>query len=430
MTKNLQPIRGFRDLYPEDKAVQNYIFDKLKQTAKLFGFEEYEGPILEPIEMYLNKTSQELIDRQTFQIKTKKDETLVMRPEMTPSLARMIAKKEHELIFPLRLFNLGLRFRYEAPQKGRAREFYQADFDILGTDSILADGEIINAAVNIFLRFGATDKDFMLYINSRITMQKQLMKFGILEKSIKQVIAIIDKKEKVTEETFAQLLINKNISQESIAKIMAFLKQPKEYEVGFGDLLSLLEAYGIRQYIKVNPSIVRGLDYYTGLVFEVKEKGNMTRSLLGGGRYDNLVGNFGASRKIPGVGFAVSDVVLWEFLKDKNLIPELQTKTTKVLVTVFPEKNIDPRPLQKSIEISNILRRNQIPAELYLETDRKLDKQLKYADKNNIPYVVIVGPEEIKNNTVKVKNMKTGEQKNTSLEQLLPILSQLKQFTL
>lgn len=410
-----QPLHGFRDLYPHDKAVQNHIFEKLKETAWLFGFDEYEGPILEPIEMYLNKTSQELIDRQTFQIKTKKEETLVLRPEMTPSLARMIVQKEQQLIFPLRFFNLGLRFRYEAPQKGREREFYQADFDILGTESILADAEILNTAVQIFHALGATEKDFIISINSRLFMQEKLISIGILQNQIKQIIHLIDKKEKISGEKFTALLQECGISNDHCAQIIKFLHEPaKQNNAYFKTLFDLLRIYEINQYIQIDPSIVRGLDYYTGLVFEAKEKGGMARSLLGGGRYDNLVENFGASRQIAGVGFATSDVILWEFLKDKNLIPALQIKTTKVLVTVFPqEKNrgkARSRSLQKSITITNMLRQNHIPAEIYPETDKKLDKQLKYAHKNDIPYVIIVGPEEIENNTVKVKNMQTGKQ--------------------
>ena len=428
MSKNLQPIRGFRDLYPQEKRIQDYIFEKLKKVAALFGFEAYDGPLLEQIDLYLGKTSEELIKRQTFQITYKKEKTLVMRPEMTPSLARMIAQREQQLIFPLRLFNLGLRYRYEAPQKGREREFYQADFDILESESVLADVEILNVVIAIFLQFGADEKDFVVYINSRTFIQKQLYSFGIEENKIKKVIEVIDKKEKVGNADLRSLLIQCELNENQCKKIIVFLNTPIDQNTSyFKKLFDILHMYNISKYIKINPSIVRGLDYYTGLVFEVKEKGGMTRSLMGGGRYDNLIADFGASRKISGVGFATSDVILWEFLKDKNLIPELKTKLTKVLVAVFPqEKNgkdnvvgdADLRPLQKSIAIVNFLRHNNIPSELYPETDKKLDKQLKYADKNKIPFVIIIGHEEIKNNVVKIKNMKTREQTTVKHDEL------------
>lgn len=419
MTKNLQPIRGFRDLYPQDKVVQNYILDKLKNTAALFGYEPYDGPILEPIEIYLGKTAEELIKRQTFQITNQKEQTLIMRPEMTPTLARMIAAKEQQLTFPLRLFNLGPRFRLEAPQKGREREFYQADFDLLGSESVLSDAEILNVAVNIFLQFGAADCDFVLYVNSRTAMQKKLAQLGVPTESLKDVIGIVDKKERVSRDTFVKMLTDQGISKDLTDKIIVFLEQPSTYDESFGDLLSLLAQYEIDQYVQINPSIVRGLDYYTGLVFEVKEKGEMRRSLLGGGRYDNLITDLGALRKIPGVGFATSDVVLWEFLKNKNLLPQINPKPTRVLVTVFPGEKAS---LSQSIAITNFLRKNQISAELYPETDTKLDKQLKYADRNNIPFVIIVGPEEMKNNVLKLKNMQTKEQKIITEKELISSL--------
>lgn len=354
MNKQLTTLKGFRDLYPHDKAIQNYIFEKLKETAGLFGFEEYEGPILEPIDIYLGKTSEELIQRQTFQITDKKEKTLVMRPEMTPTLARMIAQKEHELTFPIRLFNLGLRFRYEAPQKGREREFYQADFDLLGANGVLADAEILATAINIFLRFGAKKDDFVVYINSRKIMEQALIKIGLRNEPnspyLQDVFSIIDKKEKVKEIDFIQMLKDIGIKENIVTQLLNWFDNPIEYENNFKELLSALESYNLRQYVQISPHIVRGLDYYTDLVFEVKEKGEMTRSLLGGGRYDNLVENFGASRKIAGVGFATSDVILWEFLKDSTrhaFIGHHRTGTSRsrhrAAAAAPPDRPCDPR---------------------------------------------------------------------------------------
>ncbi len=180
----LNPLKGFRDLYPQEKGVQSYLFEKIRQVANLLGYMEYDGPIVEPVELYENKTSRELLERQTFQIKNKKGEVLVLRPEMTPSLARMIANKAGQLNFPLKLYNIGARFRYEAPQKGRTREFYQADFDILGTNSIVSDAESIFTIVSIFRALGATEKDFVVYINSRVEMEKYLMDLGFKKKKI------------------------------------------------------------------------------------------------------------------------------------------------------------------------------------------------------------------------------------------------------
>lgn len=414
MKANLSPVKGFRDLYPEDKAIQNYIFEKLTSLANFSGFEQFDGPLLEPVELYLNKSSEELVNKQTFQVIDKNQKTLVMRPEMTPSLARLIAAKDQLITFPLKTYNLGLRFRYEAPQKGRSREFYQADFDILGEEGILSDVEILNTAINIFTTFGATQKDFVLYVNSREFMQRKLLETGVPSEKLKTTISIIDKKDKINPEIFEKLLFDAGITKDSVDKIDKLLQTDFSDDEYFFELFKLLKVYNIDKFVKINLNIVRGLDYYTGLVFEIKEIGDMNRSLLGGGRYDNLVADLGASRSIPGIGFATSDVVIWEFLKDKNLLPEINSKKVKFLITI-----LDKECVNDNIELLVFLRKNNISCEIYPNMDRKLEKQIKYADKNKIPYIIIQGPEEIKKNIVKIKNMETGEQKEIDINDLV-----------
>ena len=281
----LQAIRGFRDLYPQDKAVQNYVFDTFRAVAKQFGFEEYEGPVVEPVDLYANKSSKELLEKQTFKVVGQGEtDDLILRPEMTPTLARMVAAKAGELTFPLRYFNVGQRFRYEAPQKGRSREFYQADFDILGSDSVLADAEIIATAVAVFQKLGATENDFVVCINSRSFMQRKLKELGVQESDMAELLQKVDRMDKG--------------KQDIDPKVAEFLKNrfdPAEDEY-FKALFDALKAFKIDQYCRVDLSVVRGLDYYTGLVFEVKDKkGDLRRSLFGAGRYDNLVSNYNAN---------------------------------------------------------------------------------------------------------------------------------------
>jgi histidyl-tRNA synthetase len=422
-TINLNPLKGFRDLYPKDKAIQNYILDKLKETARFFGFEQYDGPLVESMDLYLEKSSRELVENQTFRIKSKKEEDLVMRPEMTPSLARMVAKGENDLTFPLKLFNLGLRFRYEAPQKGRSREFYQADFDILGGDSAVADAEILQLVITFFLNLGAKKGDFMLYINSRSEMQKSLKELGYTDAQYKDLLNAIDKQDKISQQEFVDMILKIDNDTSKASKLQAFLNSGDEKRsVYFKELFSTLESlYGknVNDYCQVNYNIIRGLDYYTGLVFEVKELGSeMKRSLLGGGRYDNLISMFNKNSEISGVGFATSDVVLQEFLQDKNLVPTLNPKTTKFLVTIF-----SPELFDESARITQYLRKLNIATELYLDPKKKLDKQLKYANTNNIPYVIVIGPEEKQNNTVKIKNMATGDQKEIKIEEIISFVN-------
>lgn len=420
----LNPLKGFRDLYPKEKGVQNFIFEKIRGVARLLGYEEYDGPIVEPVGLYENKTSKELLERQTFQIKDKKGETLVLRPEMTPTLARMVANKAGQLTFPLKLYNIGARFRYEAPQKGRTREFYQADFDILGTSSLIADAESIYTLISIFKMLGADKKDFKVLINSRSYIEESLLKINIPKEKISTILNIIDKKAKVSKQEFDSMLKDKDLTQNqilSINRLIDYKVKPADYSY-FDELFSLLKSYGVEKYCEISPFTVRGLDYYTGVVFEAVEisdgKDSLNRSLFGGGRYDNLVSDFDQKLKIPGVGFATSDVILIEFLQNKNLLPTDIIKPVSCLVSVFNKET-----LNKSIGISNFLRGKGISCELYQDENTKLDKQLKFADKKGIPFVLIIGPSEIKINKVKLKNMKTGDQQDVDKEELIKLLS-------
>jgi histidyl-tRNA synthetase len=413
---NVNPLRGFRDLYPKEKGEQSFIFKKTTEIAEFLGYEAYDGPVIEPVDLYLNKTSRELLERQTFQIKDKKENVLVLRPEITPTLARMVAKQANEMTFPVKLFNIGVRFRYEAPQKGRSREFFQADFDILGSNSVFSDAEIIYTAISILKSFGATSDDFVLYLNSRDFIEQELIKLGVKKTQVKSVLSVIDKKNKVDEKTFSSMLIDIGIDQ----KILGLVVKVTEQDINsdsfpyFNKLFEILKLMSVDKYCKINPSIVRGLDYYTGFVFEVFDKGLVKRSLLGGGRYNNLINQYNSKLNIPGVGFAFSDVVISEFLQDKKLFPQETTVKTKYLVSVF-----NSNTLTSSYEILNLLRENNIPCEIYLDSDKNLDKQLKYADKKNIPYVIIIGPDEIKEKTVTIKNLNKRTQEKIQIKNLL-----------
>jgi histidyl-tRNA synthetase len=417
---NVNPLKGFRDFYPKEKGVQNFVFKKIREVAKLLGYEEYDGPVVEPMELYLNKTSKELIDKQTFKIQDKNNNILVLRPEMTPTLARMVANKTQNIIFPTKLFNIGLRYRYEAPQKGREREFYQMDFDILGSDSLISDAESIYTAIKIFQVFGSSDKDFVLYINSRSEMEKCLLKLGFDKKLFGKLFKIIDKQDKINNKTFVNLLLSIEKDRTKVNALVNFLYTKRvEKSEYFNQLFQLLKEYRIDQYCQINYNITRGLDYYTGLVFEIREKGafELKRALLGGGRYNNLIKQFNKNLKISGVGFALSDVVLMEFLKNKNLLPKDVEKPITCLTTIFNKDT-----LNKTLEIVRYLRDEGLSCDLYQEIGVKLDKQLKYANKKGIPYIIIIGPEEIKKNKITIRNMKTGEQKDIKKEELLKVL--------
>lgn len=412
--KTIQSLRGFRDLYPEDKAIQNFIFDTVRSVARLYGFAEYDGPIVEPLELYLDKTSEEILTRQTFEVQSKGEEKerWILRPEMTPTLARMVAARAGELTYPLRWFNIGARFRYEAPQKGRMREFWQTDFDILGTNTVLGDAELLAVVVELFKKMNATKDDFVIFINSREEMEAELLDIGYTEEQYQDLLKVIDRQDKMEDTEFKKALLTVDSNESKVAALVNFLSSSESDSAYFKELFAILESMGIREYVQLNAGITRGLDYYTGLVFEVKEKnGALRRSLFGGGRYDNLIEKYNAKATISGVGFAFSDVAMTEFLKEKNLLPQTVSSSTKVLVTVFNEETA-----AFSISVATRLRTAGIATELYPDTKRKLDKQLKYADKMQIPYVIIAGPDEVEKDIVIVKNLENKTQEEVALD--------------
>ena len=407
---NLQPLKGFRDFYPEQMRFRNFLFGQMRQVSQLFGYEEYEGPTLEPIDIYTAKTDEELVKNQTFTLKDKNGNLLAMRPELTPTLARMVAAKQNELNFPLRWFSIGPRWRYEQPQKGRQREFWQWDLDLIGEDSLKADIEVINIAAELLKSLGLTSSQVVIKINNRRFLEKELEKAGLKEEKIKLVYKIIDKKDKMKVDEWEKYL-DENVNQETAEKIKSILSKKD-----FGDFPELVELFAelkkteVADYFEFDPTIVRGLDYYTGTVFEVRDVDGEFRTIIGGGRYDNLVSLFGGE-KIAGVGFAAGDAVLEEVLKKFGLYPDLK-ENKKVLVTVF-----DETLMEKSAEISQKLRANGIANELYLTPD-KLDKQIKYADKKGIRYVIILGPDEIKKEEVTIKDLSTGRQSSIALNKI------------
>ena len=408
---DLKPLKGFRDFYPEQMRFRNFLFGKMRETSKLFGYEEYEGPTLEPIEIYTAKSDEELIKNQTFILKDKNDKSLAMRPELTPTLARMVAAKQNELVFPLRWFSIGPRWRYEQPQKGRFREFWQWDIDLIGETSLKADAEIIAVACNFLKNLGLTPKEVVIKINNRRFLQEKIKAIKISSDKINPVYKAIDKKDKMTTNEWENYLREIVGSKKQTKDLKSILE-----EKAFGnfqeltELFALLKKFGVEEYVEFDPTIIRGLDYYTGTVFEVRDKEGKFRAILGGGRYDNLVGLFG-DKKIPGVGFAAGDATLEEVLKKFNKTSKIENNN-KILVTVFNESLTE-----KSFELSQKLRTAGIANELYL-TPEKIEKQLKYADKKGVKYVVIIGPDEDKNKTVTIKDLSTGRQSTIALDKI------------
>ncbi|MCL5432677.1 MAG: histidine--tRNA ligase [Patescibacteria group bacterium] len=411
---NIKAVKGTRDFYPEQMAFRNWLYGKVKEVSEKFGYQEYDGPEIEYLELYENKTGQEILEG-TFTLKDKDNRSLVLRPELTPTFARMVAQKSQELPKQIRWFSFGRAWRYEQPQKGRAREFFQWEINLLGPENPEADAEILAIAVEYFKTLGLTPDEIVIRINDREFMQDQIKIIGISNEQTSPIFQAIDKKEKISPDEFKKLLSSKGLSNEQIEKLNNLLSE-KDYSKSpwltkmFESLKQYKEAL---DYVEFDPTIVRGIDYYTRTVFEAWDrKKKFNRAIFGGGRFDNLTSQVGGER-IPGVGMAPGDIPTQTVLEEYGKMPVLTPNVPTVLMTVF-NSSLYP----KSLEITNRLRVENINVEIWLDLETKMEKQLKYADQKGIPFVLIIGPDEAKNNTVTIKNLKTREQKTIDIEKL------------
>lgn len=413
-----ESYKGVRDFYPEEKAIQNYIFGVWKEVVESWGYAEYDASILEPLELYKSKTNEEIVSEQLYSFKDKGDREVVLRPEMTPTVARMIAGKSNEIPIPTRWYSIPNLFRYEKPQRGRLREHWQLNVDIFGSDSSYADAEVIMLGDDILKKFGAKTEDYEIRINSRSLMDALYTKLQIDKNKSKTVSRIIDKKDKISPDLFKEAL-EKEIGDTANQLITILESEDGVFELA-GDsdevkrltqIISILEKNGI-QNLKFVPSLVRGFDYYTGVVFELFDTNPANpRSIFGGGRYDNLINDlFG--KNVSAVGFGWGDVTTRDFLETHNLLPKFQS-TTEVWIAVPPETNTD-----EVYKIAAELREKSIKVATDI-SGRKLGDQIASAEKRGIPFVLIVGPEELKSKNYKIKNLATREEKSVGLDDVL-----------
>lgn len=422
-----QPYKGSRDFFPKDMTVRNYIFNTWKKVCESYGYEEYDGPFIEPFELYAEKTGEEIVNEQLYSFEDRGNRKVAIRPEMTPTLARMIASKHKILPKPIKWFSIPNLWRYEKPQRGRLREHFQLNVDIFGVDGIEADYEVISLATDIMNEFGATNNMYEIKIGNRRLIDDVLNSYDFSNVEKYTTGKALDKKSKISEEEFENLLIKKaNLHKAKIDKLNNFLKNPlptvedlvKKGSLGANEVLDLLKLFrdSEKEYlVTYDPTVMRGFDYYTGNVFEQFDKSpENNRSMYGGGRYDDLLRLFG-NEVLTGIGFGMGDVTLKNFLEDWNLLPAFKSNT-EVLVTVWPGEN--KKFFKTSSELAKSLRNLGYATELWLFNNSKLDKQLKYADKKTIRNVVIIGEEELNSNTVTIKDMSTGTQKNVSIEDL------------
>jgi histidyl-tRNA synthetase len=422
----IQAVKGTRDFYPEQMAIRNFIIDGWKAASVRNGFVEYDSPIFEYLKMYQVKSGDEIVE-QLFSLTDRGGRELAIRPEMTPSLARMVNQKINSLSRPIRWFSVPRLCRAERPQKGRLREFFQWNIDIIGVDDVLADAEIIFCSLDYLRQVGLTSKDAVARISSRKMLAAVLKSIGIAESRLEGVYAVLDKRSRLERQVFEKMLAEEVADKEkcnriielmavdninSISKVVQLTDEAKDAVDELKRLFEILEAMGVSEWCVFDIGIVRGLAYYTGVVYEIYDKGNKLRAIGGGGRYDNLLRDLGGP-DVPATGFAMGDCVLEILLWEKGLIADGSVKGGVDYFVAW----VDSKFQQKAVQITAGIRSAGLSAEFSYKGGN-LSKQLKQASAGRAKKCVIVGS-EIENGKIAVKNMATGEQEVVGLEGFL-----------
>ncbi|MEK7501816.1 MAG: histidine--tRNA ligase [Patescibacteria group bacterium] len=472
MSKKLstEPYKGVRDFFPAEMVVEKKIFHIWRKTVEKYGYEEYGASVLEPADLYRAKTGEEIVNEQTYTFTDRGDREVTLRPEMTPTLARMVAAKKRELIYPLRWYSIPNLFRYEQPQRGRLREHWQLNVDIFGVPSIAAEIETINIAYDITQAYGLKDTDFEIRINSRKIMDYVTREvFGLNEEAAKKVSNLIDKKNKISTEAFEEgikivfsevgtisptspttsprdespraarsrgevsassrdcsridasgnssVTVQKFLTllnSENFEEFTSRLPQTKEEHQGLKeirDVIQGLERLGIAN-TRFDQTLMRGFDYYTGIVFEVFDLNPANRrSIFGGGRYDDLLSLFG-NEKVPAVGFGAGDVIARDLMETYGTLPKSES-SVDIALCIVGEQNIP-----YTLELAQTLRNKSIRVSVDL-SGKKLGDQIGNADKRGIPRIICIGDEEVKNGKLRVKNLKTGEEIVTTEDEIV-----------
>jgi len=405
MKNIVRSVKGTRDFYPDEMARRDWLVEKLKTASESFGYRRYEGPCLETIDLYAAKSGEELVKEQAFVFEDRGGDPITLRPELTPTLARMVASQQNQLILPLRWWAFGPFWRYERPQKGRTREFYQWNIDLIGSDAVQSDAELLAVAANFLKLVGLKSDMVQILVNDRRLMDRKLTEIGISSETKPDLLRMIDRIDKQPADVWEKNVADLGLSTDQIIAIKVLLANTQLWKESeeLSQLFEYTNALGVGEYIRYEPKIIRGLDYYTGLVFEAHEVKGDFRAILGGGHYANLVADVGG-QPLPGVGFAMGDVVVMLVLEAYGLLPEALSHPNTVFVTVFNEEL-----LVESIRLTTELRENGF--RVILAEPDKLTKQFKLADRLGVKFALVLGPDEVANGTVVVKDLRTFEQR-------------------
>lgn len=430
MALSTQPYKGARDFYPEDKRIQKYMFGVLRRVVEGFGYQEYDAPAIEPIELYLAKTSDEIVAEQTYNFLDRGGRHVTLRPEMTPTVSRMVAGRRQELSYPARWYSIPALWRYERPQHGRLREHYQLNVDIFGVAGMEADHEIILVADHIMQAFGAKRDSYEIRLNSRALVNWIFLEYLHLEHDqAGALIRIVDRVDKLSDKEFSTAanttltdsqrqsgtlqLLKTVIKAQKLEHLPADLQQhPAVSELK--RLIELLRGNNVTNAV-FNPSLMRGFDYYTNIVFEVFDKHpDNNRSMFGGGRYDSLVGAFGVE-PVPTVGFGMGDVTLLDFLQTHKLLPTIRPEADATVILIGDV-------YEDAQDTLTAFRKEGIRLAVD-STGRKIDAQLKNAAKSGIPYALFIRSEELEKQRFKLKNLSSGEEHSHSFERIVSTLA-------
>jgi histidyl-tRNA synthetase len=399
------PVKGTRDFYPDEMAFHAWLYAKINSVSARYGYQQYEAPYLERLELYAAKSGEELVREQSFVFPDRSGDMIALRPELTPSLARMVAARMQELPRPIRWWSFGPFWRYERPQRGRSREFFQWNIDLLGVDSPYADAEIASIAADFFRSIGLGPDVIRILVNNRRLADLQLDRIRVPKSARPEVFRLIDRRDKATKSKWEQQAAEIGLSSEQFSALEIMLadfdawKESEELSVFFESA----ERMGSAEYLAYDPSVIRGLDYYTGIVYEARDVAGKYRAILGGGRYDDLVADVGGD-PLPGTGFAMGDMVIELVLEEYNAKPSLRPNRAQILITTFDDVSIPD-----SLQIATQLRSAGIRAEWFPEADR-LGRQLKYADREGIPLALIRGPDERQKGTATLKDLRQRSQ--------------------
>ena len=332
MTNIIRPVKGTRDFYPPEMARRRWLYDNIRAVSERFGFQEYEAPILETLELYAAKSGEELVKEQAFVFEDRGGDLIVFRPELTSSVARMIAQREHPLTAPVSRVRLGPWWRYERPQKGRSREFFQWNIDILGVTSVIADAEIAAIGAEFFRSIGLTPDQVFIQVNNRKLMDEKIAGLGVPPEGRPAVLRLIDRRDKLKPEAWDSYGREQGLSDDQIAQLRALLANRELWRESddLVDFFDTTAAMGVREWFEYEPSIVRGLDYYTGFVMEARDRDGEFRAIFGGGRYDMLVYNVSGGDRAA-VGFAMGAGFVGLVAEHKGDVPGFATSAATVL---------------------------------------------------------------------------------------------------